>query len=86
MEIDLMRVARSKIEWINPHAVEGGTILESEFIKGSIVAGLRNERIRYIVDAKREEESLAQFVETTPHKESENKSPKFKRNQGSLNW
>jgi hypothetical protein len=60
--------------------------LKSEFRKGSIVAGLTNERIKYIVEAKREDESLAQFIETTPHKESENKSLKFKRNQGSFNW
>jgi hypothetical protein len=33
MGIDLMREARSRIEKINPHAVEGGSILVGEFIK-----------------------------------------------------
>jgi hypothetical protein len=35
MGIDLMREARSRIGKINPHAVEGGAILVSEFMKGS---------------------------------------------------
>jgi hypothetical protein len=34
MGIDLMREARSRIEKINPHAVGGGIILVSEFMKG----------------------------------------------------
>jgi hypothetical protein len=60
MGIDLMREVRSRIEKINPHAVEEGAILVSEFMKGSFVAGLKDDRIKYIVKAKGEEESLAQ--------------------------
>jgi hypothetical protein len=52
MGIDLMREARNRIEKTNPHAVEGGTILVSEFMKGSFVAGLRDDRIKYVVKAR----------------------------------
>jgi hypothetical protein len=61
--IDLMREVKSRIEKVNPRAVEGGIILVSEFMKGSFVAGLK-DRIKYIVKAKGEENSLAQLVET----------------------
>jgi hypothetical protein len=74
MGIDLMRETRLRIEKINPHAVEGGTILVSEFMKGSFVAGLRDERIKYIVKAKGEEKSLAQLLEIALHEEREIKS------------
>jgi hypothetical protein len=63
MGIDVIREARAMIEKINPRAVEGGTILVSELMKGSFVAGLKDDRIEYIVKA-REEDSLAQLVET----------------------
>jgi hypothetical protein len=86
MGTDLMREARLRIEKINPHAVEGGTILVSEFMKESFVAGLKDERIKHIVKAKGEEESLAQLVETALQEESEIKSQRFKGNQGNLNW
>jgi hypothetical protein len=86
MGVDLMREARARIEKMNPRAVEGGAILVSEFMKGSFVAGLKDDRIRYIVKAKGEEESLAQLVETALQEESEIKSQRFKVNQGSLNW
>jgi hypothetical protein len=62
MGLDLMREARTIIEKINPRAVEGGTILVSEFMKGSFVAGLREDK--YVVKAKVEEHSSAQLVET----------------------
>jgi hypothetical protein len=53
MGVDLMREARARIEKINTRAVEGGAILVSEFMKGSFVAGLKDDRIRYIVKARR---------------------------------
>jgi hypothetical protein len=84
MGIDLMREARLRIEKVNPHAMEGGTILVSEFMKGSFVAGLKDERIKYIVKARGEEESLAQLAETALQEESEIKSQRFKGNQGNL--
>jgi hypothetical protein len=86
MGLDLMREARTRIEKINPHAVEGGTILVSEFMKGSFVAGFKDDRIKYVVKAKGEDNSLAQLVETALQEESEVKLQKFKGNQGSLNW
>jgi hypothetical protein len=79
MGINLMREARVRIEKINPRAVEGGNILVSEFVKGSFIAGLRDDRIKYIVKAKGEEESLAQLVETALQ-EGEIKSQRFKGN------
>jgi hypothetical protein len=82
MGIDLMWKARAKTEKIDPHAVEGGTILVVEFMKGSFVAGLRDDRIKYIVKARGEEDS----VETALKEESEVKSQKFKGNQGNLTW
>jgi DNA-directed RNA polymerase subunit L len=86
MGLDLMREARTRIERINRRAVEGGTISVSEFMKGSFVAGLKDNRIKYVVKAKGEDHSLAQLVETALQEESEVKSKKFKGNQGSLNW
>jgi hypothetical protein len=85
MGSDLLREARSRIEKISPQAVEGA-ILVSEFLKGSFVAGLKDDRVKYIVKAKSEEESLAQLVETALQEESEIKSQKFKGNQNNLTW
>jgi DNA-directed RNA polymerase subunit L len=84
MGIDLMREARARIDPIDPRAVEGGTILVSEFMKGSFIAGLKDDRVKYVVKAKGEENSLAQLVETALQEESEVRSQKFKRNQNSL--
>jgi hypothetical protein len=86
MGIDLMREARLRIEKVSPHAVEGGTILISEFMKGSFIAGLKDERIKYIVKARGEEDSLAQLVETALQEESEIQSMRFKGNQGNSTW
>jgi hypothetical protein len=86
MGIELMREARAKIEKINPRAVEGGMILVSEFMKGTFVAGLRDDRVKYIVKARGENESLAQLVETALQEESELKSHQFKGNPTNLNW
>lgn len=86
MGIDLIREARARIEKVNPNAIEGGVILVSEFMKGSFVAGLKDDRVKYIVKARGEDESLAQLIETALQEESEVKSQKFKGNQGSLIW
>jgi hypothetical protein len=79
-----MRETRSRIEKINPAVIEGGVILISEFMKGTFVAGLRDDRIKYIFKARGDEESLAQLVETALQEESEVKSQKFKGNTGNL--
>jgi hypothetical protein len=86
MGLDLMREAKSRIEKLNPNAIEGGVILVSEFMKGTFVAGLKDDRIKYIVKARGEEDSLAQLVETALQEESEVKSQKFKGNTGNLTW
>jgi hypothetical protein len=86
MGIDLMREARARIQKINPCAVEGGTILVSEFMKRSFIAALKDHRIKYVIKAEREEYSLTQLVETALQEESEVKLQKFKGNQNSLNW
>jgi hypothetical protein len=79
MGLDLIREAKNRIEKINPNAIEGGVILVSEFMKGTFVAGLKDDRVKYIVKTRGEEESLAQLVETALQEESEVKSQKFKR-------
>ena len=66
--------------------MEGGAILVSEFMKGSFVPGLKDDRIKYVVKAKGEDHSLAQLIETALQEESEVKSQKLKGNQHSLNW
>jgi hypothetical protein len=86
MGIDLIKEARTRIEKVSPQAVEGGSILVTEFMKGSFVLGLKDERIKYIVKARGEEESLAQLVETALQAESEIKLQRFKGNQENLTW
>jgi hypothetical protein len=86
MGIELMREVRTRIEKINPRAVEGGIILVSEFMKGSFVAGIKDDRIKYVVKAKGEDNSLAQLVETALQEESEVKSQRFKGTQGNISW
>jgi hypothetical protein len=76
-----MREARSRIEKINPHAVGGGSILVSEFMKGSFVSGLKDDRVKYIVKARGEEVTSSE--ETALQEESEIKSQRFK---GNLAW
>ena len=49
-----------------------------ELVKGTFVAGLRDERIKYVVKTKDEEESLAQIVETALQEECEVRSLRYK--------
>jgi hypothetical protein len=42
----LIKEARTRIEKVSPQAVEGGRILVTEFMKGSFVSGLKDERIK----------------------------------------
>ena len=89
--IELRREVRNRLEKIerregeDAHYVEGGLRLIGEFMKGTFIVGLKDERIKYIVKAKGEDESLAQLVETAPQEESEVKSQKFRAPQTS-NW
>jgi septum formation inhibitor MinC len=68
------------IEKINSRTIEGGNILVFGFKRGLFIAGLRDDRIRYIVKAKGEEESLTRLLETVLQEESEIKSQQFKGN------
>jgi hypothetical protein len=83
MGIELMREASARIGKINPHAVGGGNILVSELMKGSFVSGLKDDRVKYIVKTRSEDESLAQLVETALQEECEIKS---QRTKGNLTW
>ena len=56
------------------HYVEGGLKLNSEFLKGIFVAGLKDERVKMIVKTKLEDNSLAQMVETAMQEECKLKS------------
>jgi hypothetical protein len=86
MGLDLIREAKNRIEKVNRNAVGGGVILVSEFMKGTFVPGLKDSRVKYIVKARGEEESLAQLVETALQEESEVKSQRFKGNLGNSPW
>jgi Arginine methyltransferase-interacting protein, contains RING Zn-finger len=55
-------------------------------MKGTFVAGLKDERIRYIVKAKGEDESLAQLVETALQEESEVRSQRYRSPQNNNSW
>ena len=65
----------------NSRYVEGGLQLIGELLKGTFVAGLKDDRIKYIVKTKGEEESLAQLIETALQEESEVRSVRFRGNQ-----
>jgi hypothetical protein len=52
MGLDLIREAKNRIEKVKPNAVGGGVILVSEFMKGTFVAGLKDDRVKYIVKAR----------------------------------
>jgi hypothetical protein len=67
MGINLIIEARAMIEEVNPNSIE-------EFMKGSFIAGLKVDRITYIVKARGKEDSLPQLVEITLQEESEVKS------------
>lgn len=86
MAVELRREVRTRLERLEhrdqTHYVEGGLQLIGEFLKGTFVAGLKDERVKYIVKAKGEDDSLAQLVETAIQEECEVKSLKFKNNQG----
>lgn len=49
-------------------------MLITEFLKGVFVAGLRGDNVRYIVNSKVEQDSLAQLIESAIQEESEIKS------------
>jgi hypothetical protein len=69
--LDMMRETKRRIEKISPNSSEGAILLVSEFMKGTFVAGLKDDRVKYIVKARGEEESLAQLVETALEEECE---------------
>ena len=58
--------------------IEGGQFLIMELVKGTFVAGLKDERIKYIVKAKSDNESLAQLVEFAIQEENEIRSQRFR--------
>jgi hypothetical protein len=84
LSMDLRREARQRLQVMeereNGHYVEGGLKLIDEFMKGIVVAGLKDERIKTMVKIKGEESSIAQLIETAIQEECEVKSQKFKSN------
>jgi hypothetical protein len=62
----------------NEQYIEGGLKLIGEFLKGSFISGLRDERVRVIVKTKGEDDSLAQIIETAIQEENEVKSQKYR--------
>jgi hypothetical protein len=52
MGIVLMREAGVRIEKINSRVVEGGSILVSEFMKGTFIDGLKDDRINILLREK----------------------------------
>jgi hypothetical protein len=70
----------------NEQYVEGGLKLIGEFLKGTFISGLRDERIRVIVKAKGEDDSLAQIIETAIQEESELKSQRYRNPQQNPQW
>lgn len=66
---------------IGGNLLEGASALVGEFLKGTFVAGLKDERVKYIVKTKGEQVSMAQLVETALQEESECKSQRFKTQQ-----
>ena len=70
----------------NEHYVEGGLKLIGEFLKGTFISGLKDERIRVIVKAKGEDDSLAQIIETAIQEESELKSQRYRNPQQNPQW
>ncbi|PNF38214.1 hypothetical protein B7P43_G13471, partial [Cryptotermes secundus] len=84
MGIDLVREAKSRIEKTNPNARR----CNSSFgiYDGHIRSRIKDDRFKYIVKARGEEDSLAQLVETALQEEREVKSQRFKRKFGKLTW
>ncbi|PNF35695.1 hypothetical protein B7P43_G17394 [Cryptotermes secundus] len=70
----------------NEHYVEGSLKLIGEFLKGTLISGLRDERIRVIVKAKGEDDSLAHIIETAIQEESELKSQRYRNPQQNPQW
>ena len=74
--IELRREVRNRLEKIerkqgeDAHYVERGLRLIRDFMKGTFIARLKEERIRYIVKVKGEDVSLSQLVETALQEES----------------
>ncbi|KDR23652.1 hypothetical protein L798_14158 [Zootermopsis nevadensis] len=85
MGTELRREARTRLERLNPNFVEGGISLIGEFLKGNFVAGLKDDKVKYIVKARSEDDSLAQLIETALQEESEVRSQKY-RQPGNYGW
>jgi hypothetical protein len=68
LAMDLRTEARRRLLALevkdNEQYVDGGLKLIGEFLKSTFISGLKDERIRVIVKAKREDDSLAQIIET----------------------
>jgi hypothetical protein len=82
LAMELRTEARHRLHTLevkdNEQYVEGGLKLIGEFLKGTFISGLKDERVRVIVKAKGEDDSLAQIIETAIQEESELKSQRHR--------
>jgi hypothetical protein len=87
LAMDLRREVRQRLQIMevreHGHYVEGGLKLIGEFLKGIFMAGLKDERVKTMVKAKGEDDSIAQLIETAIQVECELKSQKYRLNSGS---
>jgi hypothetical protein len=90
LAMDLRTEARHRLLALevkdNAQYVEGGLKLIGEFLKGTFISGLKDERIRVIVKARGEDDSLAQIIETAIQEESELKSQRHRNPQQNSQW
>jgi hypothetical protein len=70
----------------NEQYVEGGLKLTGEFLEGTFISGLKDERIRVIVKAKGGDDSLAQIIETAIQEESELRSQRYRNPHQNPQW
>lgn len=90
--LDLHREVRNRMIRLEDQQAEqvnfttGAGALVSELLKGTFIAGLKDERVKYIVKTKGEEVHMAQLIETALQEESECKSQRFKNpsNEGTF--
>lgn len=83
--VDMLRESKLRIEKQVPAGVEnrdayieGGQFLIMELVKGTFVAGLKDDRIKYIIKAKSDNESMAQLVDFAIQEENEIQSQRFR--------
>jgi hypothetical protein len=90
LAMDLRTEAKQRLHTLevqdHEQYVEGGLKLIGEFLKGTFIAGLKDESIRVIVKAKGEDNSLAQMIETAIEEECQLKSQGNRKPHSNPQW